>query len=145
VNLCTFGILKSRAQAMALPAVLGPVQSNKTERQERVKRSVSVYIGYAPRGVEYRTVDIRIPEISARAYVEIAHQGAPSAPVSPTRAGVGVSFVGGRKATLRRVLREKGVVLTVEAQARLDVLPEQFLDFVAAPESFAAQLEVEAA
>ena len=41
--------------------------------------------------------------------------------------------------------REKGVVLTVEAQARLDALPEQFLDFVAAPESFAAQLEVEAA
>ncbi len=57
----------------------------------------------------------------------------------------GVSFIGGTKATLRRVLREKGVVLTVEAQARLDALPEQFLEFVAAPESFAAQLEAEAA
>ncbi len=73
------------------------------------------------------------------------------APRRSERAGIadsgwrGVSFVGGTKATLRRVLREKGVVLTVEAQARLDALPEQFLEFVAAPESFAAQLEVEAA
>ncbi len=57
----------------------------------------------------------------------------------------GVSFVGGKKATLRRVLGEKGVVLTPEAQARLDVLPEQFLNFFAAPASFAAQLEAEAA
>jgi hypothetical protein len=57
----------------------------------------------------------------------------------------GFSFVGGRKATLRRVLREKGVVLTIEARARFDALPEQFLDFNTAPESFAAQLEAEAA
>ncbi len=57
----------------------------------------------------------------------------------------GVSFVGSTKATLRRVLGEKGVVLTPEAQARLDVLPEQFLNFFAAPASFAAQLEAEAA
>ncbi len=37
-----------------------------------------------------------------------------------------------RRATLRRVLGEKGVVLTPEAQARLDALPERFIDFVAA-------------
>ncbi len=52
----------------------------------------------------------------------------------------GVSFVGGKKATLVRVLGEKGVVLTAEAAARLDALPERFLDFVAAPASFATQL-----
>ncbi len=57
----------------------------------------------------------------------------------------GVSFIGGTKATLARVLGEKGVVLTPEAQARLDALPERFLDFFAAPASFAAQLEAEAA
>ncbi len=51
----------------------------------------------------------------------------------------GVSFVGSTKTTLRRVLREAGVGLTAEAQARLDALPEQFLDFVVAPERFAAQ------
>jgi len=57
----------------------------------------------------------------------------------------GVSFVGGTKATLRRVLGEKGVVLTPEAAARLDALPERFMDFVVAPASFATQLEAEAA
>ncbi len=57
----------------------------------------------------------------------------------------GVSFVGGKKATLVRVLGEKGVVLTAEAAARLDALPERFLDFVAAPASFVTQLEAEAA
>ncbi len=41
-----------------------------------------------------------------------------------------VSFIGGKKATLRRVLGEKGVVLTAEAQARLDALPDQFLVFL---------------
>ncbi len=51
----------------------------------------------------------------------------------------GVSFVGGRKATLARLFREKGISLTREAQARLDALPEQFLDFVVAPANFAAQ------
>ncbi len=50
-----------------------------------------------------------------------------------------VSFIGGTKATLRRVLGEKGVPLTAEAQARLDALPERFLDFIAAPERFFAQ------
>ncbi len=51
----------------------------------------------------------------------------------------GVSFVGSEKRILRRVIREAGVVLTAEAQARIDALPEQFMDFVAAPASFAAQ------
>ncbi len=56
-----------------------------------------------------------------------------------------VSFIGGKKATLGRILGEKGVVLTAEAQARLDTLPERFLDFIATPASFATQLEAEAA
>ncbi len=50
-----------------------------------------------------------------------------------------VSFVGGKKATLDRLYGEKGIVLTLEAQSRLDALPEQFLDFIAAPETFAIQ------
>ena len=56
-----------------------------------------------------------------------------------------VSFVGGKKATLARLFREKGIFLTPEAQARFDALPEQFLDFVVSPASFAAQLEAKAA
>ncbi len=73
------------------------------------------------------------------------------APRRSERAGIadsgwrGVSPIGSTKATLARVLGEKRVVLTAEAQARFDALPEQFLDFVAAPASFAAQLEAEAA
>ncbi len=51
----------------------------------------------------------------------------------------GVSFVGGKKATLVRLYREKGIFLTAEAQAQLDALSGQFLDFIAAPERFAAQ------
>ncbi len=51
----------------------------------------------------------------------------------------GVSFVGGKNATLGRLFREKGIVLTREAQARIDALPGQFLDFVVAPASFVAQ------
>ena len=47
----------------------------------------------------------------------------------------GVSFVGSEKRILRRVIREAGVVLTAEATARLDALPEQFLEFTAAPPS----------
>ena len=50
-----------------------------------------------------------------------------------------VSFVGGKKATLARLFREKGIFLTPEAQARFDALPEQFLDFVVAPGGFAVQ------
>ncbi len=57
----------------------------------------------------------------------------------------GVSFVGSEKRILRRVIREAGVVLAPEALARLDALPEQFLDFVVAPASFAVQMEAEAA
>ncbi len=57
----------------------------------------------------------------------------------------GVSFIGGTKATLRRVLGEKRVILTAEAQARLDALPDMFMDFIAAPERFFARPEAEAA
>ena len=49
--------------------------------------------------------------------------------------GGGFPFVGSEKRILRRVIREAGVVLTTEAQARLDALPEQFLEFTAAPPS----------
>ncbi len=51
----------------------------------------------------------------------------------------GVSFVGGKKATLDRLFREKGISLTHEAQTRFDALPEQFMDFIVAPERFAVQ------
>ncbi len=56
-----------------------------------------------------------------------------------------VSFIGSNKRVLARVLGEKGVVLTVEAQARFDALPEQFMDFIAAPERFFARPEAKAA
>ncbi len=46
-----------------------------------------------------------------------------------------VSFIGSEKRVLRRVLREKAVILTVEAQARVDALPETFRDFLAAIDS----------
>ncbi len=57
----------------------------------------------------------------------------------------GVSFVGGKKATLARLFREKGISLTPEATARLDALPERFLDFIAVPERLVEQLEAKAA
>ncbi len=66
-----------------------------------------------------------------------------------------ISFIGSEKRILRRVIREAGVILTPEAQARLDALPEQLLDFVAVPAKTkstslletddAAQIEAEAA
>ncbi len=56
-----------------------------------------------------------------------------------------VSFIGSTKRVLTRVLGEKGVVLTPEAQTRLDALPERFMDFVAAPERLFARPEAEAA
>ena len=56
-----------------------------------------------------------------------------------TSGWMAISFVGGKKATLDRLFREKGVSLTAEAQACFDALPEQFMDFIAAPERFAAQ------
>ena len=57
----------------------------------------------------------------------------------------GVSFIGSEKRVLRRVLGEKRVILTAEAQARLDALPDMFMDFIAAPERFFARPEAEAA
>ena len=42
-----------------------------------------------------------------------------------------VSFIGSEKRVLRRCLREAGVALTPEAAARLDALPDQFVDFTA--------------
>ena len=57
----------------------------------------------------------------------------------------GVAFVGGELRVLCRVLREAGVVLTPEAQARFDALPGDFPDFVTAPEMFAIQIEAKAA
>ncbi len=56
-----------------------------------------------------------------------------------------VSFIGSTKRVLTRVLGEKGVVLTGEAKARLDALPDMFMDFIAAPERFFARPEAEAA
>ena len=57
----------------------------------------------------------------------------------------GVSFVGGKKATLARLFHEKGISLTPEAQARFDALPERFMDFITVPVRFAEQLEARAA
>ena len=57
----------------------------------------------------------------------------------------GTDFVGLEKRILYRCIAERGIVLTVEAQARLDALPEQFMDFIAVPERFAEQPEAEAA
>ena len=45
------------------------------------------------------------------------------------------SFVGGTKATLARLFREKRISLTPEAQARFDALPKRFLEFTAPPPS----------
>ena len=45
--------------------------------------------------------------------------------------------IGSEKRVLRRVLGEKGVVLTPEAQARLDALPERFMNFIATLETVA--------
>ncbi len=61
------------------------------------------------------------------------------------RAGRGHPFIGSEKRVLRRVLGEKGVVLTAEARARLDMLPGNFPAFIAAPERFFARPEAEAA
>ncbi len=40
---------------------------------------------------------------------------------------------GSEKRILRRCIAERGVVLTPEAQARLEALPDRFADFIAAP------------
>ena len=44
-----------------------------------------------------------------------------------------VSFIGSTKSVLSRILRENGVQPTPDAQAKLDALPERFLDWRAAP------------
>ncbi|MCZ6859086.1 MAG: hypothetical protein O7I42_02185 [Alphaproteobacteria bacterium] len=63
-------------------------------------------------------------------------RGQKTATASPTRVGAGFPFVGSEKRVLGRCIREAGVVLTAEAEVRLDALPEQFLEFVAAPNAF---------
>ncbi len=67
------------------------------------------------------------------------HPGRSDSSAGATSGWKAVSFVGGKKATLVRLYREKGIFLTAEAQARFDALPGQFLDFIATPERFAAQ------
>ncbi len=57
----------------------------------------------------------------------------------------GRNYVGLDKRVLYRCIRERGVVLTPEAVARLDALPERFADFITAPERFFAWPEAEAA
>ena len=39
-------------------------------------------------------------------------------------------YIGSEKRILHRCLAERGVVLTAEAHARLDALPERFADFL---------------
>ncbi len=58
---------------------------------------------------------------------------------------VGVSFVGGKKATLTRLFQERGIILTEEARASFDALRDNFLAFIAVPERFFARPEAEAA
>ena len=43
---------------------------------------------------------------------------------------VGVSFIGSSKRILRRVLAERQILLTPEAKAHIDALPERFKDFI---------------
>ncbi len=54
----------------------------------------------------------------------------------------GTDYIASEKRILHRCIAERGVVLTVDAQARLDALPERFRDFTApasaAPRSAAA-------
>jgi len=59
-------------------------------------------------------------------------EGAPSVVVDWR----GISFIGSEKRVLRRCIREAGVILTAAAEAQLDQLPEQFLDFIANPDSY---------
>ena len=42
-------------------------------------------------------------------------------------------YIGLEKCILHRCIAERGIVLTPEAQARLDAMPESFADFLAAP------------
>ena len=59
--------------------------------------------------------------------VSVPRTETPPAFASP--AGAGFPFVGGKKTTLERLFREKGIILTAEAQASFDALPERFLDW----------------
>jgi hypothetical protein len=43
----------------------------------------------------------------------------------------GVSFIGSEKRILDRCLRENGIILTPEARAAVDSLPETFLEWLA--------------
>jgi len=45
-----------------------------------------------------------------------------------------IRFVGSSKTILRRILREKGIQPTPEAQTKIDALSERFLDWVNTPE-----------
>lgn len=47
-------------------------------------------------------------------------------------------YVGGRKATLERLTREKGVPITPEAQQVIDTWPDRFLDWLAPQDRRAA-------
>ncbi len=55
---------------------------------------------------------------------------ASSSAISPWQS---VSFIGSHKSTLTRLYREEGIKLTPEAEARMDALPERFLDFIKNP------------
>ena len=57
-------------------------------------------------------------------------QPAPIALLARRRAGRRFPFIAGDKRVLDRCIREAGVVLTAEARARLDALPDRFTDFL---------------
>ena len=76
---------------------------------------------------------------------EWARRGPQTAVLCLSRVGRRFPFVGGKKATLARLFRERGISLTPEAQARFDALPERFLDFIAAPERLTEQPVAKAA
>ena len=46
----------------------------------------------------------------------------------------GIAFVASNKRVLERVLREKGALVTPQARAALDGLPETFAEWLAQPE-----------
>ena len=59
-------------------------------------------------------------------------------PVRPNKGGHvrepkwrGTDYIGSEKRILYRRIRERGIVLTPEAQAQLDALPERFMAFLA--------------
>ena len=45
----------------------------------------------------------------------------------------GTDYIGSEKRVLHRCIRERGIVLTAEAQKQLDALPERFLDSLIEP------------